>query len=207
MDKGEQILIDEIVLKNLSTNWCIKGKNAQYKDITSNALRVKTILQESKPLISNVNIGKSISELDFGAKLYTYDTGNASELLSNLKSAFKDKALLLDFWATWCGPCLSEMPYSIKLQNEAKSLPLEFIYLCSSNNSSLDKWKLKIAELKIPGTHIFVSESIENELMSFFSATAFPSYRLINSDGVIKTEFLRPSLADFKTLNKLISKK
>lgn len=207
MDQSEQIIIGEIVLKNLKTNWCKKAMNAEYLDITSNALKVKTILQESKPLTSNVNLGQSISELDFGAKLYTYNMGNASELLSNLKSAFKDKALLLDFWATWCAPCLSEMPYSIKLQNEAKTLPLEFIYLCTSNNSSIDKWKSKIAELKVPGTHIYVSESIENELMRFFSTSGFPSYRLINSDGVIKTEFQRPSLSDFKTLNKLISKK
>lgn len=207
IDQGEQILIDEVVVKNLSTNWCKITKNAEYMNLTSNALKAKTILQESKPLISKVNLGQSLSELNFGAKLYIYNTGNATELLSNLKSAFKDKALLLDFWATWCAPCLSEMPYSIKLQNEAKNLPIEFIYLCTSNNSSIDKWKSKIAELKIPGIHIFVNESIENELMGFFSATGFPSYRLINSDGAIKSEFKRPSLSDFKTLNKLISNK
>jgi thiol-disulfide isomerase/thioredoxin len=181
--------------------------NAHYQNIKENAFKVKTILQESKPISSKVSIGQSIAELSFGASLYSYKKGNASELLSILKTEFKDKAILLDFWATWCAPCLSEMPHSKKLQNDANGLPIEFVYLCTSNNSSPDKWKLKIAELKIPGTHIFVDESIENDLMRLFTARGFPSYILINSNGIIRTEFKRPSSTDIKTLNRLISQK
>lgn len=207
MDQDEQIIIDELVLKNLTTDWCKKVKNTEYKNVINNSLKVKTILTESKPISSKAKIGQSIAELSFGARLYTFNKGNASELLSNLKNEFKGKAILLDFWATWCAPCLSEMPYSRKLQNEAKELPVEFIYLCTSDNSTQDKWKSKIAELKIPGTHIFVDESIENDLMRLFSAQGFPSYVLINSGGLIKKEFKRPSQTNFKTLNNLISQK
>lgn len=207
MDQDEQIIIDEIVLKNLTTEWCKKVMNIQYQNLLSNSLKVKTILKESKPISSTTNIGQSITEFPFGARLYSYNKGNASELLSNLKNEFKGKAILLDFWATWCAPCLSEMPYSRKLQNETKELPIEFIYLCTSNNSTLEKWKSKIAELKIPGTHIFVEQSIENELMKLFSAQGFPTYILINSSGTIKKEFQRPSMTSIKTLNDLISQK
>ena len=205
MDQNEQITIDEIVLNNLTTDWCKKVMDAQYQNIKDNSRTIKTILEESKPISSKLTIGQSITELSFGAKLYSYNKENASELLSTLKTAFKGKAMLLDFWATWCAPCLSEMPFSKKLQNDANNLPIEFVYLCTSNNSTLDKWKSKIVELKIPGTHIFVDESIENELMRLFTVSGFPSYILINSNGIIKSEFKRPSSTDVKTLNKLIS--
>jgi thiol-disulfide isomerase/thioredoxin len=207
MDQDEQIIIDEIVLKNLTTEWCTKVLNTQYQNVLSNSLKVRTILKESKPISSQANIGQNITEFSFGARLYTFNKGNASELLSNLKNEFKDKAILLDFWATWCAPCLSEMPYSKKLQNETKELPIEFIYLCTSNNSTQEKWKSKIAELTIPGTHIFVEESIENDLMRLFSGQGFPTYVLINSRGTIKKEFQRPSMTNVKTLNDLISQK
>jgi thiol-disulfide isomerase/thioredoxin len=207
MDQDEQIIIDEIVLKNLTTEWCTNVLNTQYQNVLSNSFKVRTILKESKPISSKPNIGQNITEFSFGARLYTFNKGNASELLSNLKNEFKDKAILLDFWATWCAPCLSEMPYSKKLQNETRELPIEFIYLCTSNNSTQEKWKSKIAELKIPGTHIFVEESIENDLMRLFSGQGFPTYVLINSRGNIKKEFQRPSMTNVKTLNDLISQK
>jgi thiol-disulfide isomerase/thioredoxin len=207
IDQNEQLIIDEVVLKNLTTDWCKRILNIEYQNIRNNALNVKTILQESKPMNSKSILGQSIIEFPFEARLYSFTKGNASELLSNIKNAFKGKALLLDFWATWCAPCLSEMPSSKKLQNETKGLPIEFIYLCTSNNSTMDKWKSKIAELKIPGTHIFVEESIENELMKLFTANGFPTYKLIDANGVIKSEFQRPSSTDFKTLNKLLGQK
>lgn len=204
-DQGTRIIINEIILKNLTTEWCKKVMNAENKIIAGNALKVKAILQASSPITSKVKIGQSIEELSFGARLYTFNKGNASELLSILKNEFKGKAILLDFWATWCGPCINEMPYSRKLQNETKNLPIEFIYLCTSSNSTQDKWKSTIAELKIPGTHIFVEESIENELMRLISAQGFPTYVLINSNGLIKKEFQRPSSTNIKTLTNLIS--
>lgn len=106
--------------------------------------------------------------------------------MANLKSSFKGKALLLDFWGTWCAPCLAEMPISKKLHEETIDLPLEYTYLCTSNNSSIEKWKNKVAELSIPRTHIFVDEKIENELMRMFQASGYPSYRFIDSKGKYK---------------------
>jgi thiol-disulfide isomerase/thioredoxin len=125
--------------------------------------------------------------LPFGAKLYSVNNIKAQELLANIKTSFKDKAIIIDFWATWCAPCLAELPYSKKLNIASKDLPIEFVYLCTSNNSDMNKWKTKIAELEIPGTHVFVEETIETELMSLFSFTGFPSIAFINKNGDYKS--------------------
>jgi thiol-disulfide isomerase/thioredoxin len=122
-------------------------------------------------------------ETSFGAKLYEIKSIKGSEFLTSLKSTFQGKALLLDFWGTWCAQCIGDLPFSKKLHDETKDLPIEYIYLCTSSNSSIEKWKNKIAELSIPGTHIFVEENIENELMVMFQASGYPSYRFIDKNG------------------------
>lgn len=204
MDQNEQITIFDIVSKNLTTTWCKNVLNTEFKNIKESSMEVKRILKDTKAITSNNPLGQPIAKLPFGAKLYIVNNIQPSDLLSNIKNTFKGKALLLDFWATWCAPCLSEMPYSIKLQHGAKDLPIEFVYLCTLNNSTQDKWKQKIAELKIPGTHIFVEESVANKLLNLFSGKGFPTYILIDTKGDKRSGFLRPSSTDLKTLERLI---
>ena len=166
---------------------------------------IKNVLKDSKPLISENQLGEPISELPSGAKLYKVDTMKPETLLSNLKKSFENKALIIDFWATWCSPCLKEMPYSKKLHEATKDLPVEFIYLCTSSSSSIEKWKAKVAELNIGGIHIFVEENIENELMNLFSVSGFPSYVFINKNGEYKPGAIsRMSMLNDKKLTELI---
>jgi thiol-disulfide isomerase/thioredoxin len=130
--------------------------------------------------------GHLIMEMPFGAKLYKTNNTNAQEFLANIKSSFKGKAILIDFWAIWCGPCIEEMQYSKKLYTEAKDLPIVFIYLCTDYNTSLNNWITKVSVLRQPGIHIFVDDSLESEVAQSFSKGGFPNYLFINAKGEYK---------------------
>jgi thiol-disulfide isomerase/thioredoxin len=204
-DPKEQKLNMETILPSIKTVWCREVVNTEYQKTLKNLASINKILNQSKPFVSGNTLGQPIGELPFGAKLYNIDNIKADSLLSMLKSSFKNKALFIDFWATWCGPCISEFPYSKKLSDESKDLPIEFIYLCTSDGSDIEKWKSRIAEYKLSGHHFFVEKSIESALMNLFSFSGYPSYLFINTKGTYKADIpSRPSNLNRKKLLSLI---
>jgi len=145
-------------------------------------------LGPSESVSSDTKFGQLIIEMPFGAKLYKANNTNAQEFLANIISSYKGKALLIDFWAIWCKPCIEEMPQSKRLYFEAKDLPIEFIYLCTSYKTSLDNWITKVSILRQPGIHIFVEDKLESEVADSFSKGGFPNYLFINAKGECKPE-------------------
>lgn len=118
----------EAVLENIQTEWCKKTIEKQYKNSLEKIKEINNTLKESKNFNSNLKLGKPITEMSFGAKLYNVNNVKAKELLANIKNSFKGKALVLDFWGTWCAPCLQDMPYSTKLHDQLENEPIEFVY-------------------------------------------------------------------------------
>src|SRR5262245_21458749 len=62
-------------------------------------------------------------------------------------SAFKGKVILLDFWATWCGPCKIEIPWFMEFQNKYGKDGLQVIGI--SVDDTLDKLKPFVADMKM----------------------------------------------------------
>ena len=195
----------QLALSRINTSWCRKIANDDYQKLLSNQSSIEELLSKSKTLSEESIIGDPVLETVHGAKLYTVDSINANKLLTSLINTYKNQALLIDIWGTWCGACLRQMPTSKELHEQVKDLPVQFVYLCTSQNSNIDTWKKKIVQYELSGTHLFVHYEIVRELMDLFSVAGFPSYILIDTNGNYKAGAIKSlAMLDKHKLEELI---
>lgn len=179
-----------VIIKSMKTAWCKRLATSELNEATVAQKKINAVLASSEKLNDTGRfIGTPLEKLPFDATLYRLDKiSDVNDFITNLKSKFKGKALIIDFWATWCGPCLSDMPYSRKLHESNKDLPVEYIYICTNNNSDMTIWKNKITVMQIPGVHIFMDDKIVTKLKTAFNVpgAGFPAYIVIDAKGQLR---------------------
>lgn len=127
--------------------------------------------------------------------LSSFSTELLDGLLDTLANKYKNKVIYIDFWATWCGPCLAEMPYSHKLQQHFTSNS-DIIFLYLASQCSAESWKATIAERKLEGEHLLLTEDQFNLLSEKLGINGIPHYTLINKKGeIVLKDAPRPSSA------------
>lgn len=174
------------LLPGIHTNWCRAIAKKTYAQTIEKIAAVNKALSNTGNSVTAAGFGKPAQQTAFGASLYKVSNMKVTDFLANLRKSFAGKAIIFDLWATWCGPCLGEMPHSKELQQHSKDLPVVFVYVCTSNSSDEDKWKRKIGELKLPGIHFFIDEKLDAELSKYFSFSGYPGYAFIDRNGVYK---------------------
>jgi len=111
---------------------------------------------------------------------------------NEVMSEFKGKVVYVDFWASWCGPCIGQMPYSEKLHEKYKDKEVAFLYISLDRNANA--WKKGIKKYKINGYHWKPDQKQINEIMKKFKVRTIPRYMLVSKKGeVLNDDFLRPS--------------
>ena len=103
-----------------------------------------------------------------------------------LIAPYKGKPLLVDFWATWCGPCRAAMetikPVKAELNGKAN-----FIYI-TSPSSPKRAWELTIPD--IHGDHYYVTDEQYSTLLNQFESQSIPTYVTVDSNGNIVNHYI-----------------
>jgi thiol-disulfide isomerase/thioredoxin len=100
---------------------------------------------------------------------------------SLLLSSFKGKVILLDFWASWCGPCRSSNKQLVKLYAKYKSKGFEIFGVSMDEEKSA--WKKAIAKDKITWVQVIESGGHGNKTALQWNIFQLPTSYLINKKG------------------------
>lgn len=98
-------------------------------------------------------------------------------------SDFKGKYVFIDLWATWCKPCIAQIPYIEKLQEKYKDHNIEFVSI--SIDEDADKWRKMVTEKELSGIHLLSGNGFENDFLKSFNGSGVPLFILIDPEGNI----------------------
>lgn len=114
-------------------------------------------------------------------------TDTANKLVS-LNDFRKNKYVLIDFWASWCGPCRIESPYMRELYNQYASKGFDIISVSLDNNK--EKWLNAISKDSLYWTHVSDLQYWNNNIAKLYKVNAVPTKILIDKKGIIIGKYI-----------------
>jgi thiol-disulfide isomerase/thioredoxin len=118
------------------------------------------------------------------------------ENMNTLEEAIKPlqgKAIYIDVWATWCGPCKAEFQHNADLKKLLAGKDIQQLYISIDDEKREDQWKNGIKYFNLTGTHIRANKTLWLDLAKRFDKKSgeylsIPWYILIDENGNIREE-------------------
>ncbi|PRZ26088.1 TlpA family protein disulfide reductase [Flavobacterium granuli] len=112
---------------------------------------------------------------------------------------FRGKYVYIDVWATWCGPCRTEIPFLKKMEEKYHGKNIVFLSMSIDKLKDIEKWKTMIKEKELGGVQVFADNDWNSQFVKDFNITGIPRFILIDPNGkIVKADAPRPSSANIQ---------
>ena len=109
-----------------------------------------------------------------------YDDVAPENILQTIIDKYKGKAVLIDLWATWCGPCRAGHKTMAPMKEQMKGQNIQFVYI-TSPSSPPTTWQEMIKD--IDGDHYYLTEEQKNYILNHFESIGIPTYAIYDTKG------------------------
>jgi len=141
---------------------------------------------------------KRLSTYRKGDKAFNFSYPDSNGNLVSLAS-LKGKVVLVDVWATWCGPCKAELPHLKKLEEALQDKNIAFVSISVDVEKDKEKWKKFVADQQLGGIQLYAKGW--SEFTKYYDINAIPRFLIFDQEGKIVTvDSPRPSMPELKEL-------
>ena len=121
----------------------------------------------------------------------------------------RGKYVYIDTWATWCGPCIREMPAMKEIEKKYHGKNITFLGISIDAKKDHDKWKAMVDKKELGGVQVFADNDWNSQFVKDYGITGIPRFILLDPKGnVVESNAPRPSEpALIKLLDELLAKK
>lgn len=141
------------------------NEHEQYNNV------LRAIYNENKPIqVGSTAPDFALTDID----------GNSVHL-----SDLKGKVVCIDFWATWCRPCIKSMTYSQRMVNQYKGKDVEFLYVSMDENAS--SWEGYVKGQNLTGKHLnaMSGKGYLSDIAKLYKVKQLPTYVIVDKDGKV----------------------
>jgi thiol-disulfide isomerase/thioredoxin len=155
---------------------------------------IKSIMGESSDFTEGARKEyEKVKDLQKGkpSPLFAYEDINGKEVsLTDLRG----KYVYIDVWATWCKPCIAQMPDLKKLEADYHDKNIVFVSISVDKPKAKANWKAMVKKKELGGVQLIADNAFESEFIDTFGINSIPSFILIDPEGnIVERRSSKPS--------------
>lgn len=157
----------------------------------------------STAAVANRNEAKNTASAPISEKLAQGEFKNLDGSTFNIAERH-GKVLLVNMWATWCGPCRGEMPELVRMQEEHRGQGFEVIGL-NVDDESVEAINDFAQEMKLNYTLAWADMDLQVEFLKMSGFDGIPQSFIIDRDGRLRAIFKGAAPGDVKKMGEIVS--
>jgi thiol-disulfide isomerase/thioredoxin len=115
----------------------------------------------------------------------------------------RGNVVMLNLWATWCGPCRSEMPALVKMQDAHRDKGFEVLGL-NTDDETVEDINRFAGEMKLNYTLVWADTAVQAALLNISKFNGIPQSFIVDREGNLRGVFKGANPADVKKMQELV---